>query len=278
MSNKYYGNIKSQKHPLKFVLSKILIRSGLSRFFKIKRKYYRLRFYPTSESSRTLWIEPNYQIDTEDFVYDYLQNGDTFVDVGANIGIITLTAAVKVGSAGKVYSIEPHPTIFLNLNGNIELNNLNNIHTFSTALGNKKGEVNFTNNRSDSLNSVLENSGGITVPICKLDDLPINESSIELMKIDVEGYEKFVLLGALKKLKMTKCVYFETLEKLYKKYNCTHEDVFNILLNEGFHLYRVRRKKISPLKGELLENDLDVIAIRNLDDFLNRTKFQLDDK
>ena len=196
MSNKYYGNIKSQKHPLKFVLSKILIRSGLSRFFKIKRKYYRLRFYPTSESSRTLWIEPNYQIDTEDFVYDYLQNGDTFVDVGANIGIITLTAAVKVGSAGKVYSIEPHPTIFLNLNGNIELNNLNNIHTFSTALGNKKGEVNFTNNRSDSLNSVLENSGGITVPICKLDDLPINESSIELMKIDVEGYEKAVLEGA----------------------------------------------------------------------------------
>ena len=284
MLKKYYENVKNQKHPIKFVVSKILIRSGLSRFFTIQLKHCRLRFYPNSESSRALWIEPNFYEDetkiptTEDFVYDYLQNGDTFVDVGANIGLVTLNAAVKVGSSGTVYSIEPHPTIFLNLKGNIQLNNLSNVHAFNTALGNKKGEVNFSDNRSDSLNAILENNNGITVTICKLDDLPINESSIALMKIDVEGYEQFVLLGALKKLKMTKCVYFETLEKLYKKYNCTHEDVFNILLNEGFHLYRVRRKKISPLKGELLENDLDVIAIRNLDDFLNRTKFQLDDK
>jgi len=278
MLKKYYENVKNQKHPIKFAISKILIRSRLSRFITIKRKYYKLRFHHTSESSRVLWIEPDYQIDTEDFVHDYLQNGDTFVDVGANIGLVTLTAAVKVGSSGIVYSIEPHPTIFLNLKANIQLNDLNNVHTFNTALGNKKGEVNFSDSRSDSLNAILENNNGITVPICKLDDLPINESSIALMKIDVEGYEQFVLLGALKKLKITKCVYFETLEKLYKKYNYTHEDVFNILLNEGFNLYRLHKRKISPLKDKLAENDLDIIAIRNLDDFLNRTKFQLDDK
>ena len=82
------------------------------------------------------------------------------------------------------------------------MNDLNNVHTFNTALGNKKGEVNFSDSRSDSLNAILENNNGITVPICKLDDLPINESSIALMKIDVEGYEQFVLLGALKKLKI----------------------------------------------------------------------------
>ncbi|MBC8306713.1 MAG: FkbM family methyltransferase [Pelagibacterales bacterium] len=246
--------------------------------FKIKRKHYKLRFYPQSESSRVLWIEPNYSIDTEDFVYDYLQNGDTFVDVGSNIGLVTLTAAVKAGPSGKVYSIEPHPAIFLNLKGNIQLNSFDNIHTFNTALGNQKGKINFSDSRSDSMNSISEDSSGISVPICKLDDLPISEQSIALIKIDVEGYEQFVLLGALNKLKITKCVYFETLEKLYKKYNYTHEDVFNILRNEGFNLYRLRDKKISLLKDRLSENDLDIIAIRDLDDFLNRTKFQLDDK
>ena len=278
MLMKYYENIKNQKHPIKFIISKILIRTRLSTFFKIKRKHYKLRFYPQSESSRVLWIEPNYSIDTEDFVYDYLQNGDTFVDVGSNIGLVTLTAAVKAGPSGKVYSIEPHPAIFLNLKGNIQLNSFDNIHTFNTALGNQKGKINFSDSRSDSMNSISEDSSGISVPICKLDDLPISEQSIALIKIDVEGYEQFVLLGALNKLKITKCVYFETLEKLYKKYNYTHEDVFNILRNEGFNLYRLRDKKISLLNYRLSENDLDIIAIRDLDDFLNRTKFQLDDK
>ena len=270
---KYYENIKKQKHPIKFIISKILIRSRCSTFLKIKRKHYKLRFYSSSEASRVLWIDPDYSIEIEDFVYDYLKNGDTFVDVGSNIGLITLTAALKVGS-GEVYSIEPHPTIFLNLKGNIELNNFNNIHIFNTALGNKNGKINFSNSRSDSMNSILEDNSGISVPICKLDDLSIG-SSIALIKIDVEGYEKFVLLGSSNYLKITKCVVFESIEKLYKKYNYTHEDVFNILLNEGFKLYRLCDKKIFLLKDDFSENDLDIIAIRDLDDFLNRTKYQL---
>ena len=98
------------------------------------------------------------------------------------------------------------------------------------------------------MNSILENNSGISVPICKLDELPISESSIALLKIDVEGYEKFVLLGSSNVLKKTKCVIFETIEKLLKKYNSSYEDISNILLNEGFKLYRLRNKKNIPCK------------------------------
>ena len=80
-----------------------------------------------------------------------------------------------------------------------KINNRNNIHTFNIAIGNKTGHVIFSNIRSDTMNSVkLESSDGIQIPIKKLDDLPISETSISLIKIDVEGYEKFVLDGAPK--------------------------------------------------------------------------------
>ena len=200
----YNSVVMKRKKPIKFIVARILMRTGLCRFLLLKQKNYVLRFFPTP-FLRELWIDKEYQYTANIFFSDYLKFGDAVIDIGANIGTVTLESAVKVSSKGRVYSIEPNKKIFKFLAENIKLNNLQNVKIFNVALGEKNDSVIFSSKRSDVLNSVSITEEGEEISLCKLDDLPINESKINLMKIDVLGYEKFVFGGAKKILEITEC-------------------------------------------------------------------------
>ena len=272
---RYIDEIKKQKHPLKFIIAKSLIRSNLCKFFKIKQKNYTLKFYP-SALSRQLWINPNYEHTATRFFQDYLKKGDFVIDVGSSIGTVTLESASHVGDKGKIYSIEPNPKIFEYLHGNIKLNNFKNIQTFNVALGNEDDVISFSDKISDDINSVNNSNMGIKVPIKSLDLLPINESSISLLKIDAIGYEKFVLLGGLKCIKKTKCIHIPIIEKHFKQYGYNFQEIFDILLQNGFKLFRFSDKKIIwHISEPYVPCNEDILAISNMDDFVNRTKYEL---
>lgn len=83
------------------------------------------------------------------------------------------------------------------------------------AVGDKLGWVRFTDSRSDDQNHVA-NEGPIVVPMITLDSLMENEA-VTLLKIDVEGFEKFVLIGANKLLEKTQFVYFEAWDEHFRK-------------------------------------------------------------
>lgn len=271
----YIKTVSHQERPLKFVLSKILIRAGISHFFTIKRNGYRLRFYP-SAVSRVLWISNNYENPILSFVHDYLRRGDKMIDAGANIGLVTLEASLIVGQHGKIYSIEAHPKTFGFLKGNIVLNNFTNIESFNIALGEKRGEIIFSNKISDDQNSVANEESGITVPSRSLDDLV--DSSVDLLKIDVEGYEKFVLMGSKNLLKTTKCVCFEVFEQAMKRYDYSVDDIYDILLNNNFRLFRMsNEREIVPIARDYRPKTTgeDLLAIKDMDDFLQRTNYKI---
>ena len=275
---RYLDEIKKQDYPLKFIIAKFLIRSNLSKFFNIKQKNYTLKFYP-SALSRQLWINPNYEHTAARFFQDYLKNGDSMIDVGSSIGTVTLESASHVGDEGKIYSIEPNPRIFKYLHGNIELNNFKNIQTFNVALGNKDGTIYFSDNRSDDINSVSYSNIGIHVTIKSLDSLQINESSISLLKIDAIGYEKFVLLGGQKTLEKTKCIHIAIIEKQLQQYGCKFNDIFDILLDNNFKLFEFSNEKlIFPVTESYMAHNATILAIQDIDDFLNRTKYKIDEK
>ena len=61
--------------------------------------------------------------EVENFVWKYLKNNDTFVDIGANIGTVTLEASKKIGYNGKIFSFEPNSKTYKFLEGNIQYNN-----------------------------------------------------------------------------------------------------------------------------------------------------------
>ena len=85
------------------------------------------RFYPTTRTA-SVWLDrTKIRNDEVRFLRAYLREGDTYVDVGANIGELVLTAASAVGGGGRIVAIEAHPIIFKYLTGNVALNRIQNI-------------------------------------------------------------------------------------------------------------------------------------------------------
>ena len=275
--SEYWRNSQNQKKPLKFIISKLLIRLKISKYFTIKQDGYKLRFFP-SALSRLLWIDPTEPHTASIFFSDYLKDGDTVIDIGSNIGTVTIQSSVKVGTTGKIFSIEPNPKIFEFLLDNINFNNIKNIKTFNIALGDSDGEINFSDKVSDVINSVVKDSSGIKVKITTLDKLLSNQERINLLKIDVQGYDKFVFLGASNILKKTDCIHFPVINEHYQNFGYTYKEIFEILKDNGFQIYGfTKNQKMWKIKEECIPNDEDLLAIQNIDDFLSRTKYVIDD-
>tara|TARA_B100001123_G_scaffold412202_1_gene509224 strand:+ start:1268 stop:2131 length:864 start_codon:yes stop_codon:yes gene_type:complete len=280
----YYKNVKLQQNKSKFIIAKILMKLRLSQYFIIKQKHYNLRFYPT-KISRELWIDPKFWSENwtlrDNFFWNFLKLGDTVVDTGSHIGQVTLEAAKKVGSSGKVYSIEPHPTLFKYLQGNVKLNNLDNIKFFNVALGEENSTIKFVTDSTDPSSRVSNDHKGVNVPLRKLDELKINENKINLLKLYAIGFEKFVLLGASNIMKKTDCIHFRKYEKEKSdEYNYDYFDVFKILFSNGFKIFQIQKNNILKQINEDSEteydtNAMDYVAVKNLDEFLTRTKFKV---
>jgi len=133
-----------------------------------------------------------------------LNEGDIAVDIGANIGVYTLTMTKRVGTTGKVYAFEPEPVNFELLTKNIKENNLTNVICSEFAISNTAtltslflSEENFGDHRLYQDNTDRK---VISVITDSLDNLLINKykegGSIKLIKIDTQGFEPFVIEGA----------------------------------------------------------------------------------
>ncbi|MDW8320126.1 MAG: FkbM family methyltransferase, partial [Armatimonadota bacterium] len=107
-------------------MARLLVWSGLCRFWYIPRDGYRLRFYPSSVSM-ALWEYPEGWRQDSKVLRQLLRPGDVYIDVGANIGHLALEAAQCVGEAGQVYAFEAHPTIAQYLRENVQLNRFSNV-------------------------------------------------------------------------------------------------------------------------------------------------------
>jgi len=285
--SKYYNAIQAQDNPVRFIIARLLMRMKISKYFLIKQKHYRLRFYPT-KISRDLWIDPEFWEKNwslrNNFFWNYLKKGDVVIDTGSHIGQVTIESAMKVKNTGKVYSIEPHPTLFKYLQGNVKLNKLNNVKFYNFALGDKNSTIKFLVDPTDPASRITTNSteGGIDIPMKKLDDLNINEENIDLLKLYAIGFEKYVLLGSIQTLRKTKCVHFRGYRKAKSEsYNYDYSDVFKILIEHGFKIFQIRKNgKILPKReNDIVEfkNFMDYVAIRDLDDFIERTGFKIED-
>ena len=229
---------------MRFLGSRLLWHSGLCSLFTISCGSYRLHFYPTALSA-TLWLDPTERFGDEAHLKKLLRRDDVVIDVGANIGTLTLTAAEIVGTFGKVYSIEAHPRTHQYLIGNLRLNRFTNIETFNVACGANNGLIHFSDEVCDDQNRISAN--GITVPVQRLDELlPASEAAeIALLKIDVEGYEKFVLEGASGLLPRVKFIYFESYERHFAEFGYKLRDITNFLEAFGFNVYHLNGKRVS---------------------------------
>lgn len=134
----------------------------------------------------------------------HLHPGGVFVDVGANIGYYTLLGAslVKGGQGGRVISFEPSPYANARLKETLLANNLSHVDLHPVALGETSATLPLylpsqAGNHSPTM-TVNEGGEAVPVPVRRLDEC-LRESGVDqvdLMKIDVEGFEPNVLKGA----------------------------------------------------------------------------------
>jgi FkbM family methyltransferase len=124
--------------------------------------------------------------------------GDTVVDVGASVGTVTLALANRVGPSGLVLAFEPQRIIHQLLSTALTLNGLLNVRVCAMALGASTGFSRIPDLNPESPG----NSGAVTlgaasgdlVPVVPLDSFEL--PTCRLVKIDVEGMDYQVLLGA----------------------------------------------------------------------------------
>jgi FkbM family methyltransferase len=138
-------------------------------------------------------------------IWRLIREGDTVVDVGANVGAMTIAAAARLDRSGTIFSFEPHPALFKDLAENVRrsssrfggvrfvpkqeaLSDANGVAFLSEPDG-------FSSNRGLAL---LGGSGkaGHEVATRRLDDYASELGNVALLKIDVEGHEESALRGA----------------------------------------------------------------------------------
>jgi FkbM family methyltransferase len=137
-----------------------------------------------------------------------IQPGMVIVDVGANIGLYTLIAARLTGYSGKVISFEPSPRIFALLRDNVQVNGFLEsgiIDLRQVALSDSSGVAPFTVYPKDSGHSTLfrgpEGCQQIEVQTDTLDRALSAIPKVDVIKIDAEGAEPFILRGMRETLK-----------------------------------------------------------------------------
>ncbi len=130
------------------------------------------------------------------FVLHFLRKEDHFLDVGANVGSYTVLASGVVGA--RVTVVEPIPETFAHLELNLALNGLTSrVRACQCGLSDASGSLRFTKDL-DCMNHILaqgEDLPAIDVPVRTLDNLVGSDVPV-IIKIDVEGHERSVLLGA----------------------------------------------------------------------------------
>lgn len=149
------------------------------------------------------FVRGTYEPPMQQVVVGCLSPGDTFYDVGANIGFFSLLAARRVGEQGRVYAFEPVPENANAIARSARLNNFDTIEVFSKAVGAANGrcELMLAHHIGGAVLASAgvppDMRGHVEVSVTTLDDViaerPLRPPS--LVKIDVEGAEIDVLNG-----------------------------------------------------------------------------------
>lgn len=181
---------------------------------------------------------PGAEIKILKLILNYLKSSEVAFDVGANIGVHTTFMAKKVGENGIVVAFEPEINNFKCLKKNIELNNLNNVMAYPIALGSEFCDgILYGEGPWSRILTSQRNLNGQNVKIIPGDKLVINEKIPlpRVVKIDVEGYEYFVLNGLKETLSSKECqlVCCEIHPDLLSD-DCDYQIIIELLRSIGF--------------------------------------------
>ena len=228
-------------------------------------------------------IHFGFENDEIEFVTKYVKAGDIFIDIGANIGLFSLVASPIVGLQGKVISYEPTPKTYNRFIENIKLNRITNINAKNIGLSDSESylNLNISDSGYDAWNTFAPNEVGnkskftstVNVKVMTLDQEldELNKANISLVKIDVEGWEKFVLLGGESFFrKYSPVVMIEFTEENTFAAGYYVYELFDLLLDWGYKWYSYNDHNLIPEIKRLRYPYTNLIAIKNIEHVKDR--------
>ena len=175
--------------------------------------------------------------------------GDTVLDIGANIGIVTLWLSKLVGKNGKVHAFEPNPELQKILEETLNHNQASNVCLHPIALGSEQGSHELRIPRANAgaasliRNRDLSDCDVVEVPVRPLSTIVAEEGikSIRLIKIDVEGFEAEVFQGGQEVLGSIcpEAILFELNERLEGPVR--DQPVIKVLRDFGYRFFSIPR-------------------------------------
>ena len=187
-------------------------------------------------------------------VWFLLKQGDVFIDVGANHGYLSAVAAQKVGDSGLVISLEPNLEAFKQL----LRCRIPNLFPLNFAISDSnRGRLTIKKPFYRQTTSGFCKEG-TSVKKTTVDYIyeKFNKPSVKFLKVDTEGMELLILLGA-KKLLMEKSPYvmLELEERHVRRYGYEISDVLELMGELGYNrCYRVDNRQASVSSSEFIEN------------------------
>ena len=260
----------AQKTIVKFRLLFLYSRKSIIKEMRGVKFRFDLSFDP---AIRLMYVG-GYEIETIDAMRDILHPGDTFLDIGANIGYLSSIATGLVGEKGSVHAFEPVPEYFERLKYFKELNPDYAITVNNVALGEKRGAAHIAVSDYANIGWNTMVSGYMKERMLKetlnIDVIPLAEyilenrlSSISLIKIDTEGYEYNVFLGMLEFLNAAPAkpaILCEINADAYQFTEHSLSDLDVLVQKLGYRAYDVSKRRV-PISIPLLTTNTDVLLL-----------------
>ncbi len=177
-----------------------------------------------------------------------LKPGDVALDIGGNIGLQSIRMSKSVGEKGTVFAFEPLTHLQEKFSKNIKLNKAGNIKLFPYALSNVESEADFHINKGNwnqgsfNISNRQEGTEIQHVIIKVADEIPSIKAlnSLDLVKIDVEGFEYQVLLGLKQTISKHKPrIIFEYDANYWQANGQSISECFGFLSGLGYILYQI---------------------------------------
>jgi FkbM family methyltransferase len=193
-----------------------------------------------------------------------LKAGETYIDIGANIGYETVFGSIFVGQKGSVIAFEPVPRLADQLHKNCVINGLSNVQIIKKAVGKELGFKNIYLQAHDAGSSSITNESGSTsketIEVTTLDSLHLTQA--HFVKIDVEGYEPEVFLGGatfFSKLKPK--IIFEFQPHLYGITQTLEGSALLSFIHEtlGYSLFQMLPEGLVPFPSESFKRVTEVL-------------------
>ena len=149
---------------------------------------------------RELALNGSYEPYVSSHMFARLSDVRVFVDVGANLGLFTLPVAKKVAPGGHVYAFEASYRNANLLQQNVWRNSLDNVTVYPIGLSSSNGCAYSINSGHTSNNALFEGGNQDQnvelIPVVRLDSFWDKNIKIDMIKLDIEGYESKFLEGA----------------------------------------------------------------------------------